>query len=138
MKNKQTVLFGLGVGVGIALVLLLVFFAGVRVGSRREVTFPFWERRHPIEGGFVHGNFGHGVVGSVDSIGDNTFIVKDRMGGLKTILVNDKTQLRSDGSAIKFTDLKKDDRVIILGDPKPEEGAIVARVVRVFVEFGKR
>jgi len=137
MRNKHTVVFGLSVGIGMAVVLLIVFFAGVRVG-RRDGMFPFWGRRYPIEGGFVHGNFGHGVVGTIDSIGANTFIVKDRMGGLKTILVDEETKFRRDGLTIKFTDLEKDDKVIILGDPKPEEGAIVARVVRVLSKFDRK
>ncbi len=143
MKNRGKVLFGLGVGVGVAIILILVFLAGVYFGScnRNNIfpsSFPFWERRMHMPNGFVPDKFGHGVVGSIDSLGDNTFVVKDRSGGLKTILVDDKTQLRQDGLAIKFTDLKKDDKVIILGEPKEEEGAISARIVRVLTEFKKR
>lgn len=138
MKNRQPILFGIGVGIGIAIVLLLVFFAGIHVGSNRAGIFPFWERRYHTAGDFISGKFGHGTIGTIDSIGNNTLVVKDRSEALKTVFIDDKTILRHDGSPIKFSDLKKDEKVIIVGEPQEQEGAIKARVIRIITEFEKR
>lgn len=137
MKNKQTVLLGVGIGIGAAIVLLLVFFSGIYIGSKRAGLFPFWERRHIYQNGFLPNRFGHGAAGTIDSIGENTFVVKDRSGALKTILVDEKTILRRDRSEIKFSDLKKDEQVIVIGEPQEQEGAIKAKVIRVITEFTK-
>lgn len=137
MKKKETVLFGLGIGAGIAIVLLLVFLAGIYIGSRKSGMFPFWERRHVYQNGFIPQRFGHGVVGTIDSVGKDTFVVKDRSGALKTILVDKKTILRRDHSEIKFADLKKEEQVIVIGEPQEQEGAIKAKVVRVITNFRK-
>lgn len=131
MKKRQTILFGVGIGIGAATVLLSVFFSGIYVGSKRAGLFPFWERRHVYQSGFVSQRFGHGTVGIIDSVGENTFVVKDRPGQFVTILVDEKTILRRDHSEIKFGELKKDERVIIIGEPQEQEGAIKARVIRV-------
>lgn len=137
MKKRQTVLFGLGIGIGVAIVLLLIFFAGIHIGSKRAGLFPFWERRHIYQNGFVPNRFGHGVVGTIDSMGENTFIVKDRSGKFVTILVDEKTILRCDRSEIKFSDLKKDEQVIVIGEPQEQEGAVKAMAVRIITEFAK-
>jgi len=134
MKNKQTVLFGLGIGAGLAIVFILIFFAGIYIGSKRAGLFPFWERRHVCQDGFITNRLGHGAAGIIDSIGQNSLIVKDRSGTLKTILVDEKTILRRDHSEIKFSGLKKDDQIIIIGEPQEQEGAIRARIIRVFRE----
>lgn len=135
MKGRQTVLLGIGIGVGVAVVLLLVFFGGIYIGSKRPDAFPFWERRRPPPFGFVHGRFEHGAAGMIDSVGDDTFIVKDRSGVLKTVIVDNQTLFRENRSPIKFSDLKKDEQVIVLGDPQEKEGAIKARVVRIIRRF---
>lgn len=130
IKNRKTILFGFGIGALSAFILLIVFFAGIAIGSRR-FGIPFPERRYGFPGGFIPSRFGHGAVGSVDSIGSNTFIVKERSGELETILVDDATVLRQDNSSIKFSDLKKGEEVIVIGDPEQQEQAIKARFIRV-------
>lgn len=137
MKDRQTILLGIGIGIGIAIILLLVFFAGIHVGSKRAGLFPFWERRYHTAGDFVPGKFGHGTIGTIDSIGNNTIVVKDRTGALKTVLIDDKTIFRHNGSVMQFTDLKKDDQVIVIGEPQDTEGAIKAKVIRIITEFDK-
>ncbi|MDP3726738.1 MAG: hypothetical protein Q8Q96_00290 [bacterium] len=137
MKKKQTFFFGLGIGAGIAIVLLLVFFAGIYIGSRKAGIFPFWERRFSLPHGYFPGRFGHGVIGIIDSLGEKTFIVEDRSGALKTVLVGGETLLRRDGSSITFSDLRKDEQVIVIGEPQEQEGAIKAKVVRVITNFRK-
>ncbi|MBI5465141.1 hypothetical protein HY946_00850 [Candidatus Gottesmanbacteria bacterium] len=131
MKNKQTVLLGISIGIGLAVVLLFVFFTGFYIGSKKAGVFPFWERRFVTPSGFVPSRFGHGVAGTIDSIGENTIIVKERSGALKTVLVDEETVLRKNGSSINFSDLKKDEQVIIIGEPQEKEGAIKAKVIRV-------
>jgi len=137
MKSKQTVFLGVGIGIGAALVLLLVFFVGIYFGSKKAGLFPFWERRHVYQNGFIPHRFGHGAVGTIDTIGENTFVVKDRSGALKTILVDEQTILRRDRTEIKFSDLKKDEQVIVIGEPEEQEGAIKAREIRVMAKFIK-
>ena len=129
MNKRQTVLQGIGIGIGIALIILAVFGAGFVFGTRHKL--PFMDRRGMFWPGFVHNRFGHGVFGTIDSLGSNTFIVRDPSGGLKTVLVVNETLFRSDSSSIKFSDLRKNDRVIVLGEPEEKEGAVKAKVVRV-------
>ncbi|MDO8461091.1 MAG: hypothetical protein Q7S38_01470 [bacterium] len=137
MKDKRTAMLGIILGVGIALMLILVFFVGIYIGSKKANLFPFWERRFSYSG-FVPHRFGHGTSGTIDSIGKNTLVVKDRSGALKTILIDDHTLLRRDRSQIKFSDLKKGDLAIVIGEPKEDEGAIEATVVRVVTDLDKR
>lgn len=131
MKKKETIIFGLGIGAGIAIIFLLVFLAGVYIGSRKAGIFPFWERRFSLPHGYFPSRFGHGVIGTIDSLGEKMFVVKDRSGALKTVLIDDKTLLRRDGSSITFSDLRKDEQIIVIGEPQEKEGAIKAKVVRV-------
>jgi hypothetical protein len=137
MKNKRTVLLGIGIGAVSAITLLLVFFFGIYVGSKKAGLFPFWERRHIYQNGFVSPKFGHGIVGIIDSIGEESLVVRDRSGALKTVLVDKETLLRRGHSEIKFSDLKKDEQVIVIGEPQEKEGAIKAKVIRVFGQWVK-
>lgn len=132
MKNRQSLLFGLSIGAGIALIMILVFFAGIYFGGKRAGLFPFWEKRFVYQNGFATHRFGHGAVGTIDSIGENTLVVKDRSGALKTILVDEKTILRRDHREIKFEELKKDEKAIVIGEPQEQEGAIKARIIRIY------
>ena len=115
MKGRQMFLAGLGLGIGIAVVMILVF----------KIYF-FTPRQ------FARHRSGHGVLGTIDSLANNQFTVKDRFGASKTIFLDDKTILRQDGSQIKFSDLKKGNRVIVIGRPLESKGAITAKVVRLY------
>lgn len=131
MKNRRTVILGLSIGIGTAIVLLLVFFAGLYIGNRKSNIFPFWERRGMPSDGFVPHNPGNGAVGVIDSVGNNTLVVKDRTGAFKTVLVDDKTTLRRDHTEISFSDFKKNDQIIVIGESQQQEGAIKAVLIRV-------
>lgn len=135
MKNKRIVILGLSMGVGATIILLLVFFTGLYIGSRKPNIFPFWERRHMQSNGFVPHDPGRGAVGVIDSIGNNTLVVKDRAGAFKTVLIDDKTTLRRNHTEIVFSDLKKDDQVIVVGESQQQESAIKAVVIRVITGF---
>ena len=138
MKNRRKLLIGLIAGTFFALVLIFVFFTGVLVGRRGEDRFfPFWERRH-VFGDYVPNKLdGHGVVGTVDSLSTNTLVVKDRTGALKTVLVDNETKIRRGHMPTNFSDLKTGEKVIILGEPQEQEGAIKAKIIRVFEDFRK-
>lgn len=137
MKNRQTILLSIVLGIFIAVILLLVFFVGIHVGSNRDRFFPFWDNRGHKSGGFLHKRFGHGVIGVIDTIGNNTLVVKDRIDELKTILIDEQTLIKRDRSVIKFSNLKKDEKIIVLGEPQEKEGTIKAKVIRVISDFEK-
>lgn len=138
MAEKRNILVGVGLGVALGFVLVTVFFAGVFVGTRKEPRFfPFEGDRHGYRE-FVPGGFnGHGVIGTIDSIGSNTLVVKDRVGALKTVLVDNQTQIRRGHTSINFSELKTDEQIIVLGEPEEKEGAIKARLIRMMGSFNK-
>ncbi len=134
MKERKTIVFGLSIGVGIATLFILAFFVGIYLRNKNTSFFPFWERRYGHENHIRH-KFGHGIVGNIESIDSVKFTVKNRFGEQKNILVDDKTIIKHEGSVIKFSDLKKDDRVIVIGESA--DGVIKARMVRLISDFVK-
>lgn len=137
MKDKRPIVFGVGIGIGIAVVALAVFGAGYVTGAGRAGAFPLWGRHSGLPRPFVPTRFGHGIVGTIDSIGNDTFIVKERDGGMKTVLVDSQTLIRRDTGAIAFSDLRTGEQVIVLGNPQEKEAAVKAKLVRVIGEFQK-
>lgn len=136
MKDKRNILIGIGIGAILAAVMLVVFFLGLFVGRRENRFFPYFGGRH-MSRDFIPRDFGHGAIGEVESLGENTLIVRDRSGALKTVLVDNQTQIRRGHTSINFSDLKKDEQVVVLGDPEEKEGAIKARVIRLMGSFDK-
>ena len=132
--------------IGALIILLLVFKVGVFVGYRKAgFSYRWGENYHRNfggpRGGFF-GNFGygfgdrdytnaHGTFGSVIKIDGSTLIVKGSDNVEKTILVSDKTTITSRRETIKASDLKIDDRAVIIGSPN-EQGQIEAKLIRVF------
>lgn len=137
MKNRQTIFSSIVLGIFIAAILLLVFFVGIHIGSRKDRIFPFWERRNHMSGSFMHSRFGHGAIGVIDLIGINMLVVKDRYSELKTILIDEQTLIKRGRTVIKFSNLKKDEKIIVLGEPQEKEGTIKAKVIRVITDFEK-
>lgn len=134
MKDKRNILIGVGIGVILAAVMLVVFFLGLFVGRRENRFLPYFGGPH-MSKDFIPRNFGHGAIGTIESLGENTLVVRDRTGALKTVLIDNQTQIRRGHTGINFSDLKKDEQVIVLGDPEEKEGAIKARVIRVIGSF---
>lgn len=126
--KKTQMIRGLVIGIVSGIVLLIVFFAGILVG--RGESGIFLARMHRFPGGIV-ARYGHGAIGSVDSIGKNTFIVKTRSGEMETVLTDSKTIFRKNDSDAKFSDLKKGEEVVVVGEPQEQEEAIKASFVRV-------
>lgn len=132
LVKKRQMLLGLGIGVVAGAILLLVFLAGIFVG-RRESGFLFFGRMHNFAGSVVS-RYGHGAIGTVDSIGNDAFVIKTRSEELETVLVDSKTVFRKNNSSAKFSDLKKSEEVIVVGDPQEQEEAVQARFVRIINE----
>lgn len=130
--KKEQMLKGLGIGVAAGIIVLVVFLAGVFVG-RRENGF-FLARMRSFPGGIV-ARYGHGAIGTIDSIGKNTFVIKTRSDEIETVLTDNKTVYRKYDSDAKFSDLKKSDRVIVIGEPQEKEEAIKATFVRIVNEL---
>lgn len=129
MKERKKALTGIGIGILAALALLFVFSIGFAAGRR---GFPFWERRNIFRDFVPPMTARYGVIGTIDSIGKDTLVVKDRTGALRTITINGNTRIVEDARVeIKFQDLKKGEMVIVLGMPGQQNSEIMARVIRV-------
>lgn len=122
MKGKKNILIRFGLGAALALILLAVFFVGVFIGRGES---------RPMHRDFFPSRFGHGAIGIIESLGESTVVVRDRSGALKTVLLDGQTQIRRGHTNTSFSDLKKNEQVIILGEPAEKEGAIKAKLIRV-------
>jgi hypothetical protein len=65
------------------------------------------------------------LIGTIKKLGSSSFVV----AGV-TVVVNDKTEIRSKGHAIRFSDLKVGDKVVVLGT-KQSNGSILAQKIEV-------
>ncbi len=133
--DNQKFYSGVLLGIGIVLLILLAFFLGLKMG-RKEFYYRYPPMFHPFfkeKGrGYVPPKFrGHGLVGTVDSVGKESFVVKNRWGELITVLVDKNTRYYLNGQTGKFSDVKKDKLVTVVGYPKEDEVAIQATVVRI-------
>ena len=130
-------------GVLIFTITVFVFSVGVFVGTR-SVNFAFnWaDQYHRNFGGPEEGIFGdfsagggltspNGCFGQIIKIDldKNTITVKDR-DVEKIILIGDKTTIILQKDNIKISDLKVDDKIVVIGEPN-EQGQVEARLIRV-------
>jgi len=74
---------------------------------------------------------GHGVAGTIISIADNNIVIKDKDGKENTIATTDKTIINLGRDAIKITDLKNDEEIVVIGKPG-DNGVVNADLIRVF------
>lgn len=138
MKDKRNILIGVGIGAVFAASLLGVFFLGVFLGRRESRFLPFSDfKKRQMYQNFFPRNFGHGAVGVIENLGENTLVVRDKTGALKTVLVDNQTQIRRGHISINFFQLKTGEQVVVLGDPEEKEGAVKARLIRVMGSFNK-
>lgn len=144
--------------IGEILLIFLVFASGVAVGLKKaHFSYKFGENyeqnfmgprmRNGDENlpGFLPGpprdfmnNFegrdfrnAHGVAGTIISITDTNLIIKDRDGKENTVVVTDKTLIKSRRDDLKIIDLKTGDEIVVMGSPD-ENGAVNASLIRVF------
>ncbi len=136
-KIVKTSLFILG---GL-IIVLAIFWSGMMVGFRKaqfnekfgrnyQDIFMGSKRRGPID--FRGKNFmdANSATGSVIKIDTSTLIIKDDDGMEKSILISDKTSIRRFQDTILPSDIKVDEKVVILGAPSTT-GQIEARLIRV-------
>jgi hypothetical protein len=76
---------------------------------------------------------GHGLAGSIASMDGNNIVIKDRDGKENTVVINDKTVIKSGISDLKISDLKNNDNIVVIGKPA-DNGVVSADFVRVFGE----
>ncbi len=126
-------------------VLILVFGAGIKIGTMKATYSYRWaENYHRNFGGprggflgdlknFPQGEFtnAHGVFGSIIEINGNTIITKGGDDIEKTVLVSDNTVIQKSRKAIKLSDLKADENIVIIGSPN-NQGQIEAKFIRIF------
>ncbi len=137
-----------------ALIVLASFAGGVFVGFHKakfscdwgknyEMNFmgPRIDMRQPGPAGFIGPMMRkfegrdfrnpHGVAGTIISVSDGSLVIKDRDDKENAIAVNDKTIIKSKGDDIELSDLKVDDKIVVIGQPG-DEGVINASLIRVF------
>ncbi len=128
-------------GIAGLIVALLIFQAGIFVGYRKAAFSYNWEQNYPRIFGAPPGGFfndsrdrgyinGHGTVGQIIKIDNNTIIVKGNDNAEKTIIVSDSTTIQSGRQTIKISDLKVDDIIVTIGSPD-NSGQIQAKFIRV-------
>jgi hypothetical protein len=139
-KSKQFKLVLLALG-GL-IILLMVFQLGMFVGFRKaDFAFRWGDNYYRAFGG-PQGGFlrdfegrdftgGHGVAGSIIKIDGSSIIVKGSDNIEKVIVVDGATVISKGRQVIQLSDLKIDDRIVVIGSPK-DDGSVAAKVLRVF------
>ncbi len=130
------------------IVLLFVFGFGIFVGYKKASFSYRWGKNYyrnfagprtgffrdfdrDLEGtDFINSNGIFGLIIKIDLPGQ-TLIVKGSDNVEKTVLVSDKTTIIDRRESIRSSDLKTDERVVIIGVPN-EQGQIEAKFIRVF------
>jgi hypothetical protein len=149
-KCKPKTIKVIVVVVGVLLIILLSFAAGAGIALRKARFNCFrgqgqdnfmgpqmMDRREGGPMGFLHEfegrdfRNGHGLAGTVTSISDNTFVVKDRDNKETTVVAGDQTIIQGGRDTLKITDLKQNDQIIVMGKPG-DNGVINATLIRVF------
>lgn len=135
--------------------VLAVFSAGMMVGFRKaRFSYQWGENYHKNFGGpklgpqgpmgmpprdFLKGARGdefinpNGLSGSVIKFATSTLYIKGDDGVEKSVVISANTLIRAGMNTVKLSDLKTDDKVVILGVPS-STGQIEAKLIRVFVK----
>jgi|SRR3989344_7553929 len=130
-EKVRQVLYGLG----ILFVAMLIFHAGVVTGSHRHFpgkAGPGFGLRGPgfnvqLPRGFIPN--GHGSVGTIQNVSTSSITLQTRDGATQTVLLTDKTSIRTQSGAASSTALSVGQQVIILGTPN-DDGTISADLIR--------
>lgn len=145
-KFFQSKIFKYGALALIALFLIFgAFKAGTLVGFKKaDFSFRWAENYHQNfagpRGGFFQefergargGDFinAHGVIGQIIKIDGSNIVIKGADNVEKIILAKENTAIMRFKDAIKITDLKIDENIVIIGEPN-ENGQIEAKLIRV-------
>ncbi len=109
---------------------MATFFSGIVLGRHSTKFLPLLERSRPFQRS-IKPNFKHGAIGIIQSLKDNTFILEDRSGTTKIIMVDNQTKIQQGSNVLKFSDLRPGQHVIVLGNPQDEEQTVKAELIRV-------
>jgi hypothetical protein len=132
-------------------VALVSFVGGVKVGSHRALFSARWGENYaknfmgerlPMDrsgffGGMMHNPEGNdfrnanGLAGTIISVATDKLIIKDRDGKENTVAVTDKTIIKGQANDLKISDLKANDKVVVMGRPSAD-GTVSADLIRVF------
>lgn len=127
------------IGLGVLAAVLFIFRAGMMVGYRQakfggrlgdNYYRAFGEGGRfdrELPGGFPNA---HGVAGKIVGIALPTFVVADRDGVEKIVLVTDDTVVRRFRDEIEPEDMRADEFAVIIGSPN-EEAQIEAKLIRI-------
>jgi hypothetical protein len=131
--------------IGTLIAFMLVFGLGVAVGFHKASFGRAWGEHYnenfgmgrggkmmgisikgDLMGGFPNA---HGAAGKIININLPTIIVKDKDNTEKVISLSADTVIERGRDALKNTDLKLDDFVIVIGAPN-DQGQIEAKLIR--------
>ncbi|MCH7951306.1 hypothetical protein IH980_01025 [Patescibacteria group bacterium] len=137
MNKKRNILTGVIAGALIALVILMVFVVGIHLGRNQKYQrfLPFWEKRHAYRSFIPKRLNGHGVYGRIESLGEESMVVEEKDGALKTVLWDDKTRFRRNHTVSSAEELIEGETVIVLGQPSSEQDAVMALMVRILSKY---
>jgi len=137
--------------VAVLLIALVSFVSGMKVGllkARFSYRFgAFYERNFmgpPPPGplGFMgrgmmdrHFRNAFGLAGKVISVAKNKLVIKDQDNKENTVTVNKETTIMEHHANIKFSDIKKNDEVVVMGKPS-DKGVIKADLIRI-IDFSR-
>jgi len=130
------------IAIGEFILMLLIFQLGAFVGFHKAGFSHNWGDSYNRAFGGPKGGFlkdfegrdlisGHGTAGTIAKIETNKLIIKDPAGIEKIINVDNNTSIKKGSADVKLTDLKIDERVVIIGSPN-SDGSIQAKIIRVF------
>ncbi|MCX6702753.1 MAG: DUF5666 domain-containing protein [Candidatus Wolfebacteria bacterium] len=121
--------------IGVVVFVIIAFGAGILVGYRKASFSSEWARNYERNFGgpprMMKNNFmdAHGAIGAILNVASSSIAVNSP-DGEKTVLISTSTQIRRDGQEWKSSNLKVNDRVLIIGSPN-QNGQVEARFIRV-------
>jgi hypothetical protein len=123
----------------ILIILSVVFEAGMFIGFHKAQFGSNWDNHYEKNfGARGRGPFGkmpdqfpngHGTIGKIAKIELPNIIVIDRDNTEKVVIIDQETDIISQRDAIKSTDLKVGDSIVVIGSPN-DQGQIVAKFIR--------
>jgi len=132
--------------IGVFTIISLIFQIGMMAGFRKASFGRDWGDNYERNFGMPKmgpkmmdmefGNLGklpnaHGAIGKIVKIELPTIVVLDEKDNTeKSVLVNEKTEIRMVRESINSTDLKIDEYVVVMGAPN-SSGQIEARLIRI-------
>lgn len=144
---------------GVFILMALSFVAGLQTGLRKAKFSFAWGENYERNFTGMHGEMGpgmgprpgfpermgdmknrfegrefrnaHGLAGAIISISGNNIVIKDKDNKENTVSVSEKTLIKLGRDDIKITDLKQNDKIVVMGKPG-DDGVVNADLIRVF------